>query len=91
MEDNISRAEKGKWFDELLRLQERIAAENVKNYIGKTYRVLCDGYGSNEGFVTGHTSGTAVIEFEGDEGLLGKFVNVKVDLYDGTLKGTIIK
>ena len=91
MADPVTREEKGKWFDELLRLQERIAAENVKNYIGKTYRVLCDGYGSNEGFVTGHTSGTAVIEFEGDEGLLGKFVNVKVDLYDGTLKGTIIK
>ena len=90
MEDPISREEKGKWFDELLRLQEKIAAENVKKYIGKTYRVLCDGEGDCEGVLTGHTSGTAVIEFEGDKSLLGEFLNVRVDSYDGALKGTII-
>ena len=90
MEDPVSREEKGKWFDELLRLQEKIAAENVKKYIGKTYRVLCDGEGDTDGVLTGHTSGTAVIEFEGDKSLIGEFVNVRVDTYDGALKGTII-
>lgn len=90
MDDPVSREEKGKWFDELLKLQEKIAAENVKNYIGKTYRVLCDGFGSVEGYMTGHTSGTASIEFEGDERLLGKFVNVKVEEYTNVFKGKII-
>ncbi len=91
MDDPVSRAEKGKWFDELLKLQEEIAAENVKKYIGKTYRVLCDGLSSRDGFLTGHTNGTAVIEFEGDESLIGSFVDVKVDSYTNVLNGTIIK
>lgn len=90
MPDPISREEKGKWFDELLALQEKIATENIKKYIGKTYRVLCDGTGSEEGLMSGHTSGTAVIEFEGDESLLGKFVDVKVNSYNNVFKGTII-
>ena len=90
MPDPVTREEKGKWFDELLRLQEKIAAKNIEKSINKTYRVLCDGYGSEEGFMTGHTSGTAVIEFEADESMLGKFVDVKVNSYNNVFKGTII-
>lgn len=90
MPDPVTREEKGRWFDELLRTQEEIAAENLKQYKGKTYRVLCDGEGDAEGFMTGHTSGTAVIEFKGDKSLLGKFINVRVDSVDGAIKGTII-
>lgn len=91
MEDNVTREEKGKWFDELLRLQESIAERNIDKYIGKTYRVLCDSVGSKEGFLSGKTSGTAVIEFEGDEDLIGNFVDVKVLSYSNVLCGTIIK
>ena len=90
MPDPVTREEKGRWFDELLRTQEEIAAENLKQYPGKTYRVLCDGEADTEGFMTGHTSGTAVIEFKGDKSLLGQFINVKVDSADGAIKGTII-
>lgn len=91
MDDPVSREEKGKWFDELLKTQEAIAAENVKNYIGKTYRVLCDDYGSKEGYMSGHTAGTVSIEFEGDESLLGSFVDVKVISYTNVFNGIIIK
>jgi len=90
MPDPVTREEKGRWFDELLRAQEEVAAENLKQYQGKTYRVLCDGESDTEGFMTGHTSGTAVIEFKGDKSLLGKFINVRVDSIDGAIKGTII-
>ena len=89
MDDPITREEKGKWFDELLRLQEKIANENIGLHIGKTYRVLCDDYGSEEGYMSGHTSGTTVIEFKGDENLLGSFVEVEVIEYTNTLKGVI--
>ena len=44
--------------------------------------------GGRDGFMSGHNSGTAVIEFKGDESMLGKFVNVKVNSYDGVLSGT---
>lgn len=90
MPDPVTREEKGKWFDELLKAQERIAEKNIEKYIGKTYRVLCDDYGSLEGTMSGHTSGTAVIEFEADKSLLGEFVDVLVMSFDGALKGKII-
>ena len=90
MEDNITRAEKGKWFSELLLAQEKVAEQNINRFIGNTYRVLCDEVSENEGFMLGRTSGTAVIEFEGDESLLGQFINVKVESYENGLRGKII-
>lgn len=91
MDDPVSREEKGRWFNELLKAQEKVSKENMQSFIGREYRVLCDDYGHTEGLLSGHTSGTAVIEFEGDDSLIGKFVNVKVDSYSNVLKGTIIK
>lgn len=90
MPDPVSRKEKGEWFNELLALQEQIAKTNVNKYLGKTFRVLCDDYGSKEGYMSGHTSGTAVIEFEADRSLLGKFVDVRVDSYTNCLNGTLL-
>lgn len=89
MPDPVSREEKGEWFDELLKTQEKIAQENVKGYLGKTYRVLCD-ENLGGGIMSGHTSGTASIEFEGNEDLLGEFLNVRVESVEGSLKGKII-
>ena len=88
MDDPVSREEKGKWFSELLRVQEEIAERNIQKHIGKTYKVLCDSVGSKDGYMSGHNSGTAAIEFKGDESMLGKFVTVKVNSYDGVLLGT---
>lgn len=90
MPDPISREEKGKWFDELLRLQEQIAEKNIEKHIGKTYRVLCDGEGAKEGFMSGHTDGTISIEFKAPKSMLGKFVNVKIESYSNAYIGTII-
>ena len=90
MEDPITRAEKGKWFNELLVAQEEVAKENVNKFIGNTYRVLCDDYGSKEGYMSGHTNGTAVIEFPASDDMLGKFIDVKVESYDGCFNGKII-
>ena len=89
MEDPVSREKKGRWFSELLRVQEDIAKRNIVKHIGKTYRVLCDGFSQSEGFMTGHNSGTTEIEFEGSAEMLGKFVNVTVKKYDGALYGTV--
>lgn len=90
MEDPVSRAEKGRWFSELLKLQENIAEQDIQKFIGKTFRVLCDDVSERDGYMLGHTSGTAVIEFEGDKKLLGEFVDIKVEAYDNGLIGKII-
>ena len=88
MDDTVSWEEKGKWISELLLVQEEIAERNIQKHIGNTYKVLCDSVGSKDGYMSGHNSGTASIEFKGDESMLGKFVTVKVNSYDGVLLGT---
>jgi len=91
MEDTVSREEKGKWFDELLKVQEEIGDKINDSLVGKTVRVLCDDYGRSQGKVAGHTNGTAVVEFDGDCSDLGKFITVKIERKSNVLEGTRIK
>ncbi len=90
MDDPVSREEKGKWFDELLRAQERISTEILHEQVGKTLRVLCDGKGSREGFLSARAVGTATVEFPGAQEQIGTFVNVRVSGAEGGLTGTIV-
>ncbi len=79
MPDVVSREEKGKWFKELLDLQEKKAGERTAEMKGKIYRVLVEDKGKQgENYLEGRTSGNIIIEFPGDENLIGQFVNVKV-------------
>ena len=78
MPDPVSREEKGKWFKELTDLQEGIAGERTANMNGKTYRVLVEGTAKGEGMLSGRTGGNIIIEFPGDESLIGKFIDVTV-------------
>ena len=60
----------------LLDTQRKIGAEHYRGYVGKTFRVLCDGR-SPLG-LTGRTEFNAVIDFPGDASLIGQFVHVEV-------------
>lgn len=77
MPDPVSRKEKGKWFKELTDLQEKIAGEKNSACKDKIYRVLVDSYCTDTNKLTGKTEGSINIAFEGDESLVGSFVNVK--------------
>lgn len=90
MEDPVSREEKGKWFRELLKVQEDISKENEAKLVGKTFRLLCDDYGRKDGYMAGHTDTNICFEFEGDVSLLGKFVNVKTFYENDCLTAKII-
>ena len=77
--DPVSREEKGKWFKELCDVQEEIAARRTAEMNGKTYRVLVEGKSKNkENYLSGRTDGNIIIEFPGDESLIGEFCRVKV-------------
>lgn len=78
MEDSVSREEKGRWFKELTDLQEKIAAARTADMKGKVYRVLVEGKSKTDGMLSGRTQGNVIIEFLGDEGLIGEFAHVKV-------------
>lgn len=90
MEDNISRVEKGKWFNELLKLQEEIGEEKIKNTVGKTYRVLCE-ESIGDGLYSGRTDGMHIVQFESNSDLIGQLVNVKIDSYTNVLTGTVVE
>ena len=76
MPDPVSREEKGKWFRELTLAQEQIASKRCQKMLGKTYRVLAEEY--NDGMLSGRTDGSVMIDFPGDELLVGSFCQVKV-------------
>lgn len=78
MPDPVSREEKGRWFDELLKLQESIASERTAKMNGKIYRVLAEEKSKTEGWISGRTSGNVIIEFPADESIIGSFADVLV-------------
>ncbi|MBQ6600909.1 MAG: tRNA (N6-isopentenyl adenosine(37)-C2)-methylthiotransferase MiaB [Clostridia bacterium] len=78
MEDPASRQEKGVWFKELTDLQEKIAGERTASMKGRSYRVLVEEKAKPDGFLSGRTQGNVIIEFEGDESLIGNFADVRV-------------
>ncbi len=79
MEDPVPYSEKSKWFSELLKCQEKIAAERCASMVGKTYEVLVEGFTKeDDGRLTGRTDGNINIDFEGDPSLIGSYIKLKV-------------
>ncbi len=78
IDDPVSREEKGRWFKELTDLQEKIAAVRTADMKGKVFRVLVEGKAKGDGMLSGRTQGNVIIEFMGDESLIGSFADVKV-------------
>ncbi|MGN0613635.1 MAG: tRNA (N6-isopentenyl adenosine(37)-C2)-methylthiotransferase MiaB [Porcipelethomonas sp.] len=78
IDDKISDEEKSRRMTRLLVLQREISTESYKRFIGRTMRVLADGWGKKEGFLSGKSREGIIVEFEGDESLIGNFVNVEI-------------
>lgn len=77
MDDPISLEEKTKWFMELLKVQEKIAADRCASMVGSTTRVLVEEE-NKDGGLNGRTSGNIIVEFDGDKSLIGQFAEVKI-------------
>ncbi len=78
MDDPVSDEEKGLWFRELLAVQEEIAAERCSSMVGRIEKVLVEEKSKTEGRLCGRTSGNIIVEFNGDDSLIGDFRNVKI-------------
>ena len=79
MPDPATRAEKQKWFDKLLEVQNAHSAKVHASYVGKTLRVLVDGESDDERFpLTARTEGNRLVRLKGDKDLIGQFINVKI-------------
>jgi len=79
MPDPATRAEKQKWFDKLLEVQNRMSAALHAAYIGKTVRVLVDGESDDPDYpLSSRTEGNRLVRLKGDKALIGQFAQVRV-------------
>jgi len=90
MPDSVTRQEKGKWFDELLRAQDTIQKKYNNEAVGKTVRVLFEEEAPEDGYLIGKSSGTYNIYVKADKSKIGTFADVKINSYNSVLYGTQI-
>ena len=91
MQDSTDEKTKGLRMRKLLEIQRNISTEHYKRFIGKTLRVLADGKAKkSDGYLTGKSSEFIIVEFKGDESLIGQFVDVKItEAMNWAVKGVI--
>ena len=89
MDDSVPYSEKSKWFQELLAVQEEIAAKRCASMVGNVEKVLVEDEGKN-GILNGRTSGNIIVELEVPKDTIGTFQNVKItNARNWILKGKI--
>ncbi len=93
MEDVISPEEKKRNFDRLLSVQDAISKEKNLALEGKVVRVLAEGESkNNKNALAGRTEGGKTVNFEGDLGLVGEFVDVEIiEAKTWSLTGRIVE
>ncbi len=78
MPDPVSHEEKTKWFAELLRVQEEIAARRGQAMLHTVERVLIEEKDEKTGLLSGRTAGSLVVLFPGEKELVGSFAEVEI-------------
>ena len=78
MLDLTTDEEKSKRFDELLKLQTENSDKIYESMIGKNYEVLVESIANKEGKLTARTNNGIVVEIDGDQSLLGKFLKAEI-------------
>ena len=58
------------------KLQDEIAMALVKAQVGQTVKVLVEGFGRNEGTLSGRLDNNLTVEFTADASLMGSYANV---------------
>lgn len=96
MEDPISAEEKSKWFQELLAVQEEIAAKRCASMVSNIEKVLIEGETGKNNELQGRTSGNIIVEVKAPdnlpfENLIGTFQNVRITkARNWILKGELV-
>ena len=91
--DTVTRDEKQRRFEKLVKLQNEISERKHEAYIGKTARVLVDGVVPDETYpLQARTNGGRLVHLIGEQSLIGTFVEAKITHSNnwslfGTLEG----
>ena len=80
-------------FNKLLEVQNEISKQKNDEYVGRIERILVDGVSkNNENTLSGRTDSSKVVNFEGSNDLVGKYVNVKItQAHTWSLNGELVK
>ena len=80
-------------FNKLLEVQNEISKRKNDEYVGRIERVLVDGVSkNNDKTLSGRLDSSKIVNFAGDESLVGKYVNVKItEAHTWSLNGEIVK
>lgn len=77
--DQLDEEEKLTRLHKLIAVQNEVTMQKNQETVGEIKEVLVEGWSKkNPGRLTGHTSGRKVVVFEGEESLIGEFVDVKL-------------
>ena len=76
MPDPTPRAEKTDRMTRLLKVQDEIAMDLVRQQVGQTVRVLVEGYGRSDGTLSGRLDNNLTVEFAADPALMGSYAQV---------------
>ena len=78
MPDPVSHEEKTKWFAELLKVQEAVAAKNCRKLVGARQRVLIESVNSKTGLLQGRMENALTVDFPGSPERVGDFAWVEI-------------
>lgn len=91
MDDPIPAEEKSKWFQELLAVQEEIAAKRCASMVGKKEKILVESVNKKNNKLQCRNSGNIIVECDGDENLIGTFQIAEItEARNWILKGKLI-
>lgn len=79
LDDPVPRAEKQRWFDRLLEVQNAYSAEKHAACVGKTLRVLVEGKSGDADFpLSCRTEGNRLVRAKGNPNLVGTFAMARI-------------
>ena len=80
MENQASKEDVTRRFDKLLKVVQEVAAERTSRFEGQVMKVLVEEPDTHEeGMLTGRLGNNTVVHFPGDESLIGKIIDVRLD------------
>jgi tRNA-2-methylthio-N6-dimethylallyladenosine synthase len=89
--EELNRDQKVQRLERLLDLQKRITREISDSLLGTLQPVLVEGEGKRPGQVSGRMDSGRIVNFSGDQGLIGRFVDVRiVKAYQNSLLGELV-
>lgn len=93
MPDPVDRETKKRWFNELVRLQNKITGEINSQLVGQTFEVLVEGPSKTDpGRLAGRTRTNKIVVLAGEEELAGKLVEVRITAAQTwTLFGEVVR